>query len=112
MKNLSEINGKILEVGNKDYSIVLIDGLTDDNDSLGECNYRKCQIKIDSSLVNSPATMLEVVLHEIQHALNERFLLNKLKDEESFTDQQAVAWSTALLRNRWLVDFIALARKK
>lgn len=111
MKNLNEIDGKILEVGNKDYRINLVEDLTRDSDDLGQCCYRKSYISIEMKLINTPEIMLEVVLHEIQHALNERFGLDKIEDEEQFTNQQAIAWATVLRRNRWLADFIQLAAK-
>lgn len=111
MKNLNEIDGKILELGNKDYHINLIPNLAKDNDELGNCHYNKSRICIDSDLANHPEMMLEVVIHEIQHALNERFLLKKLSEEEHFVDQQAVAWATILRRNKWLPEFISLAAK-
>ncbi len=111
MKNLNEIDGKILEIGNKDYKINLIEDLTHDSDDLGQCCYRKSYINIEAKLINTPEIMLEVVIHEIQHALNDRFMLNKLTDEEHFTDQLAVAWATILRRNRWLPDFIQLVSK-
>lgn len=55
--------------------------------------------------------MLKVMLHEIQHGLNERFGLINIKDEEQFTNQQAIALSTLIVRNKWLADFIATAAK-
>lgn len=111
MKNLNEINGKILEVGNKDYTINVVENMTLDSDDLGQCCYRKSYISIDSTLTQKPEIMLEVVFHEIQHALNERFGLNKIQDEEDFTNQQAIAWATAFRRNKWLADFIQLASR-
>lgn len=111
MKNLNEINGKILELGNKDYSIILCPNLTNDTNDLGNINYRTAIINIDADLTNRPEEMLEVVLHEIQHGLNERFGLNKLEDEENFTNQQAIAWATLIRRNKWLADFISIAGK-
>ena len=111
MKDLREINGKTLELGNKDYTVLLCPGLTDETDDLGNINYRRQIINIDASLPERPREMLEILLHEVQHGLNERFGLTRLKDEETFTTQQAIALSTVLLRNRWLVDFINLAAK-
>lgn len=111
MKNLNEIDNKILEVGNKDYKINLVEGLTLESDDLGQCCYRKSYIFIDSALTEKPDVMLEVVFHEIQHALNERFGLNKIKDEEDFTNQQAIAWATILRRNKWLAEFLLLAAR-
>lgn len=111
MKNVNEINGKILELGNKDYSVVLCPNLTAETDDLGNINYRKQIINIDADLTNRPEEMLEVLLHEIQHGLNERFGLTEIKDEEQFTKQQAIALSTVILRNKWLAEFIAIAVK-
>ncbi len=111
MKNLSEIDGKILELGNKDYSVILCPNMAADTDDLGNINYRKQIINIDADLTKHPEEMLEVVLHEIQHGLNERFGLMHIKDEEQFTNQQAIALSTVILRNKWLADFIAIAAK-
>lgn len=111
MKTLNDIDGKILEVGNKDYKINLAEDLTRDSDDLGQCCYRKSYINIEAKLIETPEIMLEVVIHEIQHALNERFGLNKIEDEEQFTNQQAIAWATIIRRNRWLADFIQLTMK-
>lgn len=111
MKNLNEINGKILEIGNKDYSVILCQNLTAETDDLGNISYRKQIINLDADLTNRPEEMLEVLLHEIQHGLNERFGLLNIKDEEQFTNQQAIALSTVILRNKWLAEFIALAAK-
>lgn len=111
MKNLNEINGKILEIGNKDYSVIICPNLTVDTDDLGNISYRKQIINLDADLTNRPEEMLEVLLHEIQHGLNERFGLMKIRDEEQFTNQQAIALSTVILRNKWLAEFIALAAK-
>lgn len=111
MKSLNEIDGKILEVGNKDYQISIVNNLTLDSDDLGQCCYRKSCINIEAELIKQPELMLEVVIHEIQHALNERFNLNKIKDEEDFTEQQAIAWATVMRRNKWLTDFLQLAAK-
>ncbi len=111
MKSLNDIDGKILEIGNKDYTVNIVDGLDSDAGEWGNCQYRKNIIQIDKGLLNQPAFMLEVVIHEIQHALNERFELHKEKDEESFTNAQGVAWATVLKRNLWLAEFIHLAAK-
>ena len=59
MKNLNEIDGKILEIGNKDYKINLIEDLTRDSDDLGQCCYRKSYINIEAKLINTPEIMLE-----------------------------------------------------
>ena len=111
MKNLNEINGKVLEIGNIDYSVILCPNLTVETDDLGNINYRKRTINIDADLTNRPEEMLEVMLHEIQHGLNERFGLINIKDEEQFTNQQAIALSTVIVRNKWLADFIATTAK-
>ena len=111
MKNLNEIDGKILEIGNKDYSVTICQNLTVDTNDLGNICYRKQIINLDADLTNRPREMLEVLLHEIQHGLNERFGLLNIKDEEQFTTQQAIALSTVILRNKWLADFIATAAK-
>ena len=111
MKNLNEINEKTLEIGNKDYSVIICPRLTVYTDDLGNIDYRKQIINLDEDLINRPKDMLEVMLHEIQHALNERFGLMDIKDEEQFVNQQAVALATVLIRNKWLADFIAIAAK-
>lgn len=111
MKDLKEIDGKILELGNKDYTVLICQNMTADTDDLGNINYRKQIINIDADLTNRPEEMLEVVLHEIQHGLNERFGLLKIRDEEQFTSQQAIAWATVIRRNKWLAEFISIAAK-
>lgn len=95
-----------MELGNRDYQVVLTQDLAADSDSLGEINYPKCIIQLDAGLLKKPASLLEVLIHEIQHGLNECYHLNKLKEEEEFTDQQAVQWATLLRRNRWLAEVI------
>lgn len=106
MSKLSDIDGKIIEIGNKDYRILLIDNMIRDSDELGNCQFGRSTINLDKHLLEMPEMLLEVLIHEIQHALNERFHLNKLKEEEEFTDQIAVAWATLFRRNRWLAEYI------
>lgn len=105
---IQDIDGKIIEIGNRDYRILLIDNMIRDSDELGNCQFGRSTINLDRHLLDMPDMLLEVLIHEIQHALNDRYQLNKLKEEELFTDQIAVQWATLLRRNRWLAEYILL----
>ena len=96
-------NKKII-ICNKIYNCHIVKDLASKTDNNGEIEYRTENINIDEKLLNQPLTFLEVLLHEIQHGINERYGLDKINDEENFTKLQGIALSTVFFINPWVLD--------
>ena len=47
---IQDIDGKIIEIGNRDYRILLIDNMIRDSDELGNCQFGRSTINLDRHL--------------------------------------------------------------
>ena len=103
---LKTLDGAQVMIANKTYTVKIVPNYAQKTDNRGEILYRENIINIDPVMAEHPVELLEVLFHEIQHGIYERYGLRDLSDEESFVRLQAIALSKVLVDTPWLGKFI------
>lgn len=103
--DIYELDGLKIMIANKVYTVeIKKDKYSVATGNNGEIKYIDRKIFLAEYLKDDPYTLLEILIHEIQHGITERYMLAKFKDkEEDFTTIQAMAMAKLFIDNPNLI---------
>lgn len=78
-------------------------------DAWGYFDMRHQRICLDPELADKPTLLAEVIMHEVQHAINEVYgVPEDTHTEEKMVTQGARGWTQVLMDNPHLMDYVKM----